>query len=53
MQSHPIVTKQDWIEARREASQHRHHRHRPRTVGLRLGHRSPGNDGGRPIEEAA
>jgi transposase len=32
---------------RRQAGQHRHHRDRPRTVGLRLSHRAPGDgDGG-------
>ena len=37
----------------RQAGQHRHHRDRPRTVGLRLGHRSPGDGGSRLIGDAA
>ena len=49
----PVVCALSPARPRRQAGQHRHHRDRPRTVGLRLGHRSPCDGDGRLIGETA
>src|SRR5271165_1863688 len=51
--ANPVVRALPPARPRRQASQCRHHRDRPRTVRLRLGHCSPGDGGGRLSGETA